>query len=178
MKVIFLDVDYVLNTQEGLSKYGIHFIDSEKVSLLKSIVFATEAKIVLSSTWRIRREDFDMVKAVLLSQGMEIYDVTPQTFSGPRSREIAIWLREDAKMPVEKYAILDDDLGARGSHGESYFQTYMDEGLTAEIAEKVIKHLNSVNKTFEPLTRDDPPKCNGGQECDMKTGPCSCGAWH
>jgi hypothetical protein len=141
MKVIFLDVDGVLNNWEGLSQYGIHYIDAEKVSLLKAIVFATEAKIVLSSTWRIRKEDFDMVKAVLLSQGMEIYDVTPQVFSGYRSREIGLWLEEKAVLPIDKYAILDDDTTAGTSREHSYFQTDMIEGLTSKIAEKVIKHL-------------------------------------
>jgi hypothetical protein len=146
MKVIFLDVDGVLNNWEGLSQYGIHYIDSDKVSLLKSIVYATDAKIVLSSTWRIRKEDFDMVKAVLLSQGMEIYDVTPQTFSAHRGREIGLWLEEKAVLPVDKYAILDDDILASVSREHSYFQTDMIEGLNPEIAENVIHHLNSTEK--------------------------------
>jgi hypothetical protein len=142
MKVLMLDIDGVLNTWEGLSQYGIHYIDADRVSLLKAIVYATDAKIVLSSTWRIRKEDFDMVKAVLLSHGMEIYDVTPQTFGGHRGHEIGLWLEEKACLPVNKYAILDDDIYAGVSREDSYFQTYMDEGLTARIAEKVINHLN------------------------------------
>jgi hypothetical protein len=144
MKVIFLDVDGVLNNWAGLCEYGIHYIDSEKVSLLKTIVCATDAKIVLSSTWRILKEDFDMVKVVLLSQGMKIYDVTPQTFGGHRGHEIGLWLEEKACLPVNKYAILDDDIYAGVSREDSYFQTYMEEGLTTEIAEKIIQHLGNV----------------------------------
>lgn len=143
MRVIFLDIDGVLNNWEGLSEYGIHYIDAEKVSLLKSIVYATDAKIVLSSTWRIKSEDFAMVKAVLLSQGMEIYDITPSLMSGTRGNEIRVWLGQTA-LPVDKYAILDDDVSA-GYDGDSvdpgYFQTYMEVGLTIKIAQDVIKYL-------------------------------------
>jgi hypothetical protein len=29
-----------------------------------------------------------------------------------------------------------------------------------------------------PLAPSDPPQENAGTECDMKKGPCACGAWH
>lgn len=31
---------------------------------------------------------------------------------------------------------------------------------------------------FEPWPKNYPEHHNGGQLCDMKVGPCSCGAWH
>lgn len=51
MRVIFLDIDGEL-TYAGYSNEETHNIDSEKVALLKEIVDATDAKIVLSSSWK------------------------------------------------------------------------------------------------------------------------------
>lgn len=61
MKVIFLDIDGVLNTQQTFMKIYEEWkktgerrteIDLERVGFLKEIVAATDAKIVLSSSWR------------------------------------------------------------------------------------------------------------------------------
>lgn len=47
MKIIFLDIDGVLNYENSKSK-----VEEEKVKLLKEIVDKTGAEIVLSSDWR------------------------------------------------------------------------------------------------------------------------------
>ena len=59
MKVIFLDIDGVLNSDEYVDKVkksdiqGIERdIDIEKVKLLKRAIDETGAKVVLSSSWR------------------------------------------------------------------------------------------------------------------------------
>ena len=36
----------------------------------------------------------------------------------------------------------------------------------------------AVKETFVPLSPDAEPRFNGGQRCDMESGPCACGAWH
>ena len=57
MKLIFLDVDGVLNCAASFTRRGNPFpIDDNKVDLLAQIVEATGAELVLSSTWR---EDFN-----------------------------------------------------------------------------------------------------------------------
>ena len=62
MKVIFLDVDGVLNckhTKEVIwrdnGKQGYHGVEDGKIELLLNIVKATGAVIVLSSTWRLNK---------------------------------------------------------------------------------------------------------------------------
>ena len=62
MKVIFLDVDGVLNSDEYFDKIknvnicGIESeIDVEKIKLLKKAVDETGANVVLSSSWRYTR---------------------------------------------------------------------------------------------------------------------------
>jgi len=53
MKVIFLDIDGVLNViPQGHDKYGGIF-HPEFVENLRTIIEATDAKIVISSTWRM-----------------------------------------------------------------------------------------------------------------------------
>ena len=62
MKVVFLDVDGVLNcknTKEVIwrdnGKQGFHGVEDGKTELLAEIVKTTDAVIVLSSTWRDRK---------------------------------------------------------------------------------------------------------------------------
>jgi len=53
MKIIFLDIDGVLNViPQGRDKYGMIF-HPEFVENLKYIIEQTNAKIVISSSWRI-----------------------------------------------------------------------------------------------------------------------------
>lgn len=62
-KYIFLDIDGVLNSNDWFEKNkdvdGLVEIDPSKLILLKEIVDCTEAKIILSSSWRSlgRRDD-------------------------------------------------------------------------------------------------------------------------
>ena len=51
-KIIFLDIDGVLATPEYL-KDGEWALNPVKQNILKSIIDETDAKIVLSSSWRL-----------------------------------------------------------------------------------------------------------------------------
>lgn len=59
IKVIFLDVDGVLNSRNTTRRTagGYTFIGSRQVSRLRHIVRQTGAKVVLSSDWRYDRDD-------------------------------------------------------------------------------------------------------------------------
>lgn len=53
MKIVFLDIDGVLNCQTSNSRCGAYIgIDNDKVKRLRKIVEATNARIVLVSSWR------------------------------------------------------------------------------------------------------------------------------
>ena len=83
MKVIFLDVDGVI-TYEAYTNDETRNIDPSKVELLKEIVIATNAKIVLSSTWKSgynkitkeKRYYYIILEEQLARHGLEIYDIT------------------------------------------------------------------------------------------------------
>lgn len=138
MKIIFLDVDGVLNSMKTLRMFGWDFIDPILVALVSRIVRETGAKIVLSSTWRLSPESKQMVERALGEHNLEILDITPM-LEGPRKTEIQAWLDMNQ---VVKFAILDDDLDAEIEG--SFFRTDDDFGLTVAIAEKVIEHLEKV----------------------------------
>lgn len=82
MKVIFLDVDGVLNSDEYFDKIrnlnieGIECeIDIEKIRLLKKAIDETGAKVVLSSSWRYTR-NAQLLKELLWNYGICV-DTTP-----------------------------------------------------------------------------------------------------
>lgn len=148
MKIIFLDIDGVLNTPKLLKKFGFDFIDDILVALVARIVNETGAKIVLSSTWRIEEKNKQLVQEALAQRNLEIHDSTPViTRSGgwesagwvERREEIQAWLNNNE---VTKFAIIDDwdDASIEGS----FFKTNEDVGLTVSIAEQIIEHLGKI----------------------------------
>jgi hypothetical protein len=142
MIIIFLDVDGVLNTNNSLLKHGWDRIDPDKVAHIAAIVKNTAAEIVISSTWRLNARDLSLVHAALAAEGLEIFDTTPEDLNAhARYVEIKAWL--DDYPEVTKFAIIDDDPDAADAEMQgSFFQTNADVGLTAELAEDIIKHLN------------------------------------
>lgn len=147
MKVIFLDIDGVLNCQATAQRHrGVIGIDPYLVAIFNRIIFATEASIVLSSTWRLAEQWRQEVR----SQVMDFIDITPrhpkecgndtdEPFCNRRGCEIEIWLKQHPE--VERYAIIDDDSDMLPEQLPNFFKTTWQEGLTEEVAQKVIAHL-------------------------------------
>ncbi len=126
MKVIFLDIDGVLNTSQTFIDIHNEFIktgkrrieiDLDKVQLLKEIVEITGAVIVLSSSWRsfgkmengIYKPCNDKMVALIElfdRYGLEIYDVTPNDDHRIRQNEIYAWLKGKK---IDSFVIFDDD---------------------------------------------------------------------
>lgn len=124
MRVIFLDIDGVLNSKEFFQNrqptQGLNEIDEEKVKLLQQIVQATNAKIVLTSTWRIYDKAdkvYQHLVDVLAKYDLSIFDCTPW-INENRPHEIAVWLSMwKALMDVHEHILgfvsLDDDFTAK-----------------------------------------------------------------
>lgn len=117
MKVIFLDVDGVLNSEHWYKKNHKRHpercrtdtaIDPRYVRNLRKVVKKTGAKIVLSATCRgvVRKDKTHYLHQILKKYGLEIYDYTIR-LSGERGHEIQDWL--DKHRNVENIVILDDD---------------------------------------------------------------------
>jgi hypothetical protein len=144
MKVIFLDVDGVLNTDSTVHRFGSDFIDPVLVKLVAKIVWKTGAIIILSSSWRLDAKDTQLVREALAMEGLSIHSCTPFHAAPskwiPRNEEIMEWMYTRGH-DVTEFAIIDDDNSAE--IGGNFFQTNDQEGLTEELASKIIEHLTS-----------------------------------
>lgn len=146
MKVLFLDVDGVLNNEKTFKKGERYPLDPYCIDLIWKIRKETGCEIVLSSTWRHSTE---ALKEVEKHIGF-IRDITGRCSNRIRGCEINAWLQDNLPWDERKdggsfrYAILDDDSDMLLWQKDHFFQTngYKD-GLTEEIADKVIAHLNS-----------------------------------
>lgn len=114
MKVIFLDIDGVLNGHDThRHPNGYCGIDPKCVYRLNRIVAETGAAIVLSTAWRYlvgRGMSFVGFKAMMLTYGLDrsvvIVGSTVEDEDIPdRGPQIGDWLQLN---PVESYVILDD----------------------------------------------------------------------
>lgn len=128
MKVIFLDIDGVLNTSETYEKVNNKFkrtgildaaIDEFRLAYLKNIIEKTNAKIVLSASCRnsfVKKNNKiipisdkgEKIYNLLNSYGIEIYDITPSNYD-PQNREITVteWLSNNDG--IDNFIIIDDE---------------------------------------------------------------------
>lgn len=160
-KIIFLDIDGVLNSMDYFDKVkdndGYNDINTEKVKLLKEIVDQTGAKIVLSSTWRTlsmvpgsRNEhpQYTYLIDFLADYGLEIKSHTPY-INNNRPEEIMEWIDEYENKENIHFVSLDDDFwpehyekyGIKDSLVHTCFYE-ADGGLRREHVEKAVKILN------------------------------------
>ena len=115
LKIIFLDFDGVLNSAKyraGHPAYGV-IIDPIRMALLKQIVDATHAKIVLSTSWREHWSNTSsecddtggQINHLFKTYGLQIFDKTPKLHE-KRETEIKTWLDEHPE--VDNFVVLDD----------------------------------------------------------------------
>ena len=152
MKVIFLDVDGVLNSEKDLLEAkGKSELFDRPLALLKELVESTKAKIVVSSTWRIGCSKSGRNSWYRLAEyQMEVYDITP-VINKPgvqRGDEIRAWL-ENAKEEIDAFVILDDDADMCEFTGTNLVQTSMKTGLLEYHVEIAKSILNGENITHD-----------------------------
>lgn len=136
MRVIFLDVDGVLNSWVR-GRAGC--ISKGKLRLLKELVDLSGAEIVVSSSWRLNSWGRRRLERYLGYRGMRVLDYTPDLGDEyTRGNEIMMWL-DTMQDNVEQYVILDDTCGDDHDGNEIFEEhTYNlievdgDEGLTPE----------------------------------------------
>jgi hypothetical protein len=158
LKVIFLDIDGVLNcdywyeTSKSLIPHPYNHFSPDLVDNLNRITKATGAKIVLSSTWRKNRT-LEELRQLFVEVGIEgeLIDKTIElrfynwTHSVPRGCEIYHWIdsRVDLNHLWRKFVIIDDDTDMMYWHKENVFTTDPSGGgLTANIAYRITNFLN------------------------------------
>jgi hypothetical protein len=127
MKIIFLDIDGVLNHEAfykeryekrndgNVIEHPYNEIDSKCVANLNMLITDTNAKVVISSTWR--HSGLSYCEDVLSYHGFmgDIIDVTPSSPTRFRGLEILDWIKNNEELIGEphynftEYVILDDD---------------------------------------------------------------------
>lgn len=134
MKVLFLDIDGVVNCQTTKERIGSTIgIEPVKMALIKRIVKQTGCVVVLSSSWRLYPPDLAHVR-----EHIDLYDVTPDKRGlTDRGCEVKEWM--DNHPDVTAYAILDDSSDFH--EDQPLFRTSWKTGITDEIAEQVIARL-------------------------------------
>ena len=177
MRVIFLDIDGVLNSESYLLKLEAKHhqlghtapagpesasscdcfklyqqIDPEAIARLNRLVAVTDARIVVSSTWRKLFDPPELLD-LLLGHGLvaEIIGETPDGHAEPemldvygpleriyRGYEIDFWLRKHPE--VDRFVILDDGSDME-MHTKRLVQTDSEEGLLDEHVELAIRVL-------------------------------------
>lgn len=158
MKIIFLDVDGVLNSEkffEDRLKETTSFsneidtdLDLSCFPLLQEIVVKTNAEVVLSSSWRgLRRVDsngkqhpyFVELVEKLKEYGIKIFDYTKEVMCMDRSMEIDLWLKENNY--IYNYVILDDELQLFRKNQENLVKINGNYGLQKLDVEEAIAIL-------------------------------------
>ena len=168
MKVIFLDVDGVLNSTASLMSDDS--LEEALLLNLKTLVEKTDAKIVLSSSWRVMFNALRSLMNRLGNLGMFIFGMTQDgvswkwakqhhlkpsekyhdvytnwegkkfDISTDRGLEIYKWL--DEHKDVESFVILDDeDFDIKNYFPKQLVKTNFNTGLTAADVEAAYKIL-------------------------------------
>ena len=138
-KVIFLDIDGVLNDGFTILGTGKDFPTRDHLDCLKQIVDGTGAEIVLSSSWRFYAQYRNDVKNALRNVDLKFIDYTKELPKG-RDAEIREWLLRHPE--VDKYLILDDLNEFSDELKEHQVLTAFATGLLPEHVQKAIDILN------------------------------------
>jgi hypothetical protein len=136
MKVIFLDIDGVLNSSETM-KEGV-YLDNKKVLLLNEVITETDAKVVISSSWRIGqtvKEIKTFLKLAGLRRHPNIIGFTPNLKTGFRGDEVESWLQKHKE--VTQYVIVDDGSDFLDHQKDYLVQTEWDVGLNWFFADQM-----------------------------------------
>ena len=150
-KIVFADIDGVLNSRQSItnahykgeySRYNTYPAPYH-VKQLNKIIELTNAKVVISSTWRIGKSISELRHILLLADFKgNLVDTTPiLDKSDPdiiRGMEIRAWL--DLHPDIRKFVILDED-SDMGNLTPHLVQTTFEWGLTEEHIDKAVKIL-------------------------------------
>lgn len=164
MKVIFLDIDGVLNHERHYkwlmetdeptllqSVYPYSEFNPKSCRLLMDIIRETGAQIVVSSSWRLDGEN--RLNSLFKFFGLpRIYDITP-CLNTARGIEIGAWLA--AHPEVTNYVILDDDEDMNDEQKPFFIKTNpYEDGLNEACKDKAIELLNvDVDQTYRDIMR-------------------------
>jgi hypothetical protein len=135
MRVIFLDIDGVLNCKRTPNPRKLPYvIDPVLLERLLRLLDRSDAKVVLSSTWRYDPAGLFSARRL----GVPFIDVLPDMPGQPRRDEILAWLV--AHPDTNRFAVVDDEDDELDEL--PLFQPNPATGLTDEIVEGLAAYLS------------------------------------
>jgi len=142
MKLIFLDIDGVMNHRDYMVRSRLHHLQEFcpiAVRNLREIIKRTGAMVVISSTWR----KFKDIDKVMFCYDLDQYVVgkTPILEDEIRGKEIQQYI-DNSDFEVEQFIIIDDDADM-GALLPRLIQCKGYSGLTDERREEAIEMLNA-----------------------------------
>lgn len=155
MKVIFLDIDGVLNgfsTTKETTPEGYLFVEDKLVARLQKIIELTGAQVVLSSSWRLEAKEFTgkeadgenltLLKEKLAEFGIFIIGMTCNR-GAYRGWQIRRYLKDHPE--IDKWIVLDDmPIYEFQEHINTKYviQTFCNNGISDLEVEYAIELLN------------------------------------
>jgi hypothetical protein len=178
--IIFLDIDGVLNGYNRWNLLGWKFISlikneklkqklrllyieltdpagvhKRKVKKLSRIIKATNAKVVMSSSWRFgwwntpyenQYNDQKKLTDLFIKYNIEVIDITPGLIDHGRGDEIKEWLKNHEDL-VKRFVILDDERFDLESFAESHLvQTSSSNGKYSGLKNTHVKKAIKILK--------------------------------
>jgi hypothetical protein len=170
MKILFLDFDGVLCTANSATYYfeqhyenfGDQFgelFDLDCVENLRHLIEQTEAKIVISSSWRYEL-GWERLQQMWQERKLpgELVGMTPIIHNACRGQEVKQWLENNGwpkeekdpllektlrdLSPIKNYVIVDDERGFLIEQINHFVRTQFQDGLSAEVTQQCIRCLN------------------------------------
>lgn len=151
--IIFLDIDGVLNNMPLLhnkvpmvknQNHEDNQLCQTLIKRLNQLIEDINAKVVLSSAWRIIY-DKETMNEILKRNGatFEIMDYT-DSLPYERGTEISKWLRDniDKHYDFYKYIIIDDESDMLLNQRDHFFQTDPQVGLSQTTCYKITRFVN------------------------------------
>ena len=117
-KYIFLDIDGVLNSEHTWNQQYASTISDQYLKNLRTIVEKTDAKLVLSSSWRAYFGEYTKepknifaihLVTALAKHNLKLHDMTPFVkgqFSNERGLEIKTYIDQN---DITDYVVIDDE---------------------------------------------------------------------
>ena len=134
VKVIFLDIDGVLNCKKTPNPRELPYIvDRRLLRIFLRMVTRARAKVVLISDWR--HDPAGLFSARYW--GIRYVDIVPYLPKRSRGEQILLWLKKHPK--VRRYVVIDDDDDQLDNL--PLFQPSSSEGITAKLANGAVKYL-------------------------------------
>ena len=144
MKVIFLDIDGVIQSPRYCVAIGqdgfLSTFEPAAMHMLRYLVAKSNAKIVISSSWRHGASDREMKMLFRISGFKEIANAfcsdwrTKSINGAKRGDEIKEWLSRHND--VCSYLILDDDSDMLEEQQGNFVQTYCHNGMLLQHFDK------------------------------------------